>query len=150
MKERQDMDREAAVLAERLRPALLKLSRHLRREAQRVGISDLDAQIMGLIRRRPGMGISELAAIEQMSRPAMSAHVKRLEEAGWVARRTDIPADRRRVRLALTAAGTAALDAIRRSRNDWLEMRLSHLSPEEIEALQKALAPFLKLAETKP
>jgi DNA-binding MarR family transcriptional regulator len=135
-------------LADRLRPALLKLSRHLRREAQRVGLSVLDAQLLGVIDARPGIGVSQLAEVEQMTRPAMSAHVKRLEEAGWIARQADAPdGDRRRVGLALTPEGAAMLQDIRRMRTDWLAGRLSALSPAEFDALALAAGPLARLVE---
>lgn len=140
---------DVADLAERLRPAMLKLSRHLRREAQKIGLSALDAQILGMVRKVPGVGISDLAEIEQMSRPAMSVHVKRLEAEGWLAR-TDAPGgDKRRVVLALTAAGDRALAVIRRSRNDWLEARLTRLDPDELTTLSAAIDPLLRIAEMK-
>ena len=130
---------------------MLKLSRRLRREAQNVGISPLDAQLLGLIKLRPGSGVSELAEIEQVSRPAMSVHVKRLEAAGWLTRDGDARhADKRRVCLALSDAGRRTLAAVRRSRNDWLEARLARLEPADRAALEAALAPFARLVEMKP
>jgi DNA-binding MarR family transcriptional regulator len=142
---------DLATLARRLRPAMLRLSRLLRREAQKVGISALDAQILGIVQIQPGTGISELADIEQMSRPAMSVHVKRLEATGWLVRAADAPdADRRRVSLTLTDAGERTLAAIRRTRNDWLHARLAHLAPAELAAVSAAIDPLLRIAEMKP
>jgi DNA-binding MarR family transcriptional regulator len=137
-------------MADQLRPAILKLSRHLRREAQKVGVSALDAQLLGMIKLRPGVGASDLADIEQMSRPAMSGHIKRLEAAGWLTRQAQVPgADKRRVGLMLTPKGVQALSAIRRSRNDWLAARLATLTAAECAALQAALAPLERLVEVK-
>ena len=107
-------------LAEVLRPALLRASRRLRREAQKAGVSALDAQLLAVIQKNPGIGAAALADREQMTRPSMSGHVKRLLAAGWITRdpATD---DGRRVGIRLTRAGEAALDAIRAPRrNDWL------------------------------
>ena len=156
---------ETAGLADHLRPVMLKLSRHLRREAQNAGVTAIEAQLLGIVLKRPGSWISELAELEQMSRPAMSVHVKRLEAAGWLTRRLgegvvgvgeggeaaagEPESDRRRVRLTLTPAGHDALNAIRRSRNDWLEARLVRLTPPERAALTSALAPLTLLAEMK-
>ena len=137
-----------AELADRLRPVMLKLSRHLRREALKVGVSALDAQILLTIGKRPGAGISELAELEQMSRPAMSDHVKRLEASGWVRREEEAPdGDRRRVRLLLSPAGVQTLNAIRRSRNDWIEARLARLDANELRALGAAIDPLARLVE---
>src|SRR5690242_8918763 len=114
-------------LADALRPALLKASRALRREAQRAGVSALDAQLLQAVKRTGGIGVSELAEREQMTRASMSGHVKRLEAAGWIVRAAPDDDDRRRVGLSLTAKGAKALEAIRRRRNDWLAARLARL-----------------------
>ena len=136
-------------LADALRPALLKASRALRREAQRAGVSVLDAQLLRAVKKNAGVGVSELADSEQMSRASMSGHVKRLEAAGWIARAAPDDDDRRRVGLSLTATGVKALEAIRRRRNDWLAARLAKLSPEERTALAAAAGPLARLAEDR-
>lgn len=137
--------RAAADLAGDLRPALLRLSRQLRREAQRFGVSALDAQLLAMISKSPGVGLSELARFEQMTKPAMSAHVKRLEAAGWI-KRDETHADKRRVGLVITRTGARTLEAIRRQRDDWLAARLATLSEEEFAALSRALAALNRLA----
>jgi len=136
-------------LADALRPALLRASRALRREAQRAGVSALDAQLLGVVKKNPGIGVCALADREQMSRASMSGHVKRLTQAGWVARAHGDD-DRRRSGLALTARGAKALDAIRRRRNDWLAARLARLAPADREALARAADPLMLLAEDRP
>jgi len=136
-------------LADALRPALLKASRSLRREALRAGVSALDAQLLGAVKKRPGVGLSELADREQMTRASMSGHIKRLEQAGWIARAAADGDDRRRVGLTLTAKGAKALDAIRRRRNDWLAARLSRLTAAERAALASAAEPLARLAEER-
>jgi DNA-binding MarR family transcriptional regulator len=138
--------RDVLALAEALRPALLRASRQLRREAQRAGVSALDAQLLNALRKRPGAGVAELAQAEQMTRPSMSGHVKRLEAAGWVARDGADPRDGRRVGLRLTLEGEKALEAIRRRRNDWLTLRLAEIGEEGRAALAAAIAPLLRLA----
>ena len=139
-------DSDVTALAEALRPALLRLSRQLRREAQRLGLSALDALLLGMIQKRAGIGVSELADLEMISKPTMSAHIKRLESAGWVERQPPACADRRRVGLAITPAAAAALDAVRRQRSDWLARRLEVLTPQARAALQAAIAPLEHLA----
>jgi DNA-binding MarR family transcriptional regulator len=136
-------------LADALRPVLLRVSRALRREAQRAGASALDAQLLGQVKKNPGVGVSELADREQMTRASMSGHVKRLEAAGWIARAAPGGDDRRRIGLALTPAGAKALDAIRRRRNDWLAARLARLSAAERAALAAAAEPLARLAEDR-
>jgi DNA-binding MarR family transcriptional regulator len=139
-------DEEIAALAEALRPGLLRVSRRLRREAQKAGVSALDAQIMAIIQKHPAIGAAELADREQMTRPSMSGHVKRLAAAGWISR-DPAAEDGRRVGLRLTRAGEAALDAIRQRRNDWLAERLLAVGPQARAALAAAAAALTRLAD---
>jgi DNA-binding MarR family transcriptional regulator len=133
-------------LAQALRPGILRVSRRLRQEAQKAGLSAQDALLLGHIKKHPGVGVSELADEERTSRPTMSAHVKRLEAAGLVARHAD-ESDARRSGLSITAAGARALDAIRRQRNDWLADRLARLSPAERQRLAVAAEALGKLVD---
>jgi DNA-binding MarR family transcriptional regulator len=142
-------EKDILPLADALRPALLKASRALRREALRAGVSALDAQLLGAVKTHAGIGVSDLAEREQMTRASMSGHVKRMEAAGWIARAAPDRDDRRRVGLTLTAKGGKALDAIRRRRNDWLAARLAQLSAAERAALAAAAAPLARLAEDR-
>ncbi|MBA4013940.1 MAG: transcriptional regulator [Phenylobacterium sp.] len=137
---------ETIALADNLRAPLLRVARRLRQEAQRAGSSALDALILGHIRRHPGVGVSELAQAEQISRPSMSSHIKRLETAGWILR-VDDAQDGRRSGLRITPQGEAQLDAVRQRRNDWLADRLARLTPEARAALAAAGAPLLQILE---
>ncbi|HEY3695170.1 MarR family winged helix-turn-helix transcriptional regulator [Phenylobacterium sp.] len=131
-------------LAEALRPALLRLSRRLRQEGQKAGLSALDSMLLARIRTVPGIGVCDLADEEQISRPTMSGHVKRLAAAGWV-RRMEDAADGRRSGLIVTPAGLRQIEAIRRRRNDWLAARLARLSPEARAQVADACNPLLQL-----
>jgi DNA-binding MarR family transcriptional regulator len=135
---------DLTALAEALRGPLLRVSRKLRQEAQKAGLSVQDALILGHVRKHPGVGVSELADVDQISRPTMSAHVKRLEAAGWLTRSDDAQ-DGRRSGLAVTAAGGRKLEAIQRLRNDWLSARLARLTDAERRQLADAAAPLLRL-----
>ena len=141
--------KDTLLLADELRPVLLRVSRALRREAQRAGASALDAQLLGAVKKNPGIGVSELAEREQMTAASMSGHVKRLEAAGWIARAAGAAEDRRRIGLTLTSQGAKALDAIRRRRNDWLAAGLARLSAEERAVLAAATGPLARLAEER-
>lgn len=133
-------------LAEALRPALLRVARRLRQAAAKAGLSALDVLLLVEIKRQPGVGVSDLADGEQMSRPAMSGHVKRLEAAGWISRISD-ESDGRRSGLSITPAGLAALAETRRQRNDWLAARLATLDEPQRQALAAAAAPLIALVE---
>ncbi len=139
-------------LAAELRPSILRLSRHLRREAQRDGSSSLDAQLLGTLREEPGLGVSELADMEQMSRPAMSAHVKRLMQLGYVQRENnkEETADRRRVGLTVTRSGVQYLKNVKEKRADWLAERLAELRNEDRTALDRAAKSLKMILEAEP
>jgi len=140
---------DIAGLTEALRPPLLRVSRRLRQEGQKAGLSAQETLILGYLKKNPGAGVSELADFEQISRPSMSSHVKRLEAAGWIAR-TDDAEDGRRQGLTVTPAGLRKHAAAQALRNDWLAARLRKLSPAEREALMAAAAPLLRLASVEP
>src|SRR6185437_508871 len=139
---------DVSVLAEALRGPLLRVSRKLRQEGQKAGLSAQDALILGYLKKNPGAGVSVLADFEQISRPTMSSHVKRLEAAGWIVRADDA-ADGRRQGLTVTPAGARKHEAIQRHRNDWLAARLLRLTPDERERLGEAAGPLLKLASAE-
>jgi len=139
-------DQDVSALADALRPSLLKISRQLRREAQPLGLTPLDVTLLSTVGKREGIGVSELAEFEQTSRPTMSAHVKRLEAAGWVRRLPPPAEDKRRYGLVVTPAGKKALDAVRRRRNDWLAARLAALTPQARAALVRAAGPLAQIA----
>ena len=141
---------DVSALADGLRPSLLKLGRLLRREAQPLGLSPLDATLLNAVAKREGVGVSGLADFEQTSRPTMSAHVKRLEAAGWLKRLPPPSDDKRRFGLMITPAGRKALDAVRRRRNDWLAERLAALDPKARAALEQALGALSQIAGEQP
>jgi DNA-binding MarR family transcriptional regulator len=135
---------EALALAEALRSPLLRVSRRLRQAGLKAGLSPQETLILGYLKKNPGVGVSELADFEQVSRPTMSGYVKRLEAAGWIAR-SGHAEDGRRQGLTVTPLGLRQHAAAQRHRNDWLAERLSRLSPQERARLAEAAAPLLKL-----
>ena len=135
---------DVTALAEALRGPLLRVSRKLRQAGLKAGLSPQETLILGYLKKNPGAGVSELADFEQISRPTMSSHVKRMEAAGWIAR-ADHAQDGRRQGLTVTPAGARQHAAAQRHRNDWLAERLSRLTDAERAHLSKAAAPLLKL-----
>ena len=133
-------------VANRLRPALLKLARELRRESHALGVTGGQVTLLIQIRRNRGIGVNELAARERMSPAAMSGYVARLEKAGLVAR-TPHASDRRRQGLSVTAEGERVLRSVKSRRTAWLAARLERLDPDELQALDAAVEPLLQLLE---
>lgn len=132
-------------VADGLRPALLHLSRELRRE-RIAGVSSQQLGLLVSIKLAPGVTLGELAAEERVSPAAMSQRISRLERDGLVAR-TPSDADRRRVGLTLTDEGRRVLRRVRSRRTAWLAGRLAELEPEELETIAAALGPLARLLE---
>jgi DNA-binding MarR family transcriptional regulator len=130
-------------LAHQLQRLVLRLNRELRAHNAGAGASNADAMLLAEVRHSPGLGVSELAAIENVSRSVMSERVKRLELAGLVV--SDPGADRRRVALTITEAGRDLLEHITARRRAWMAERLTVLSPEERQAVQVAVTSLERI-----
>jgi DNA-binding MarR family transcriptional regulator len=137
---------EPLAVANRLRPALLRLARELRRESHALGVTGGQVSLLFQIQRHRGIGVRDIATLERISAAAMSGHVDRLERAGLV-QRTPNPDDRRRHGLSVTAEGERVLRSVKSRRTAWLAARLERLSPEELEVLDRAVEPLLALIE---
>jgi len=124
-------------LAHQLQRLVLRLGRELRSHNAGAGASNTE------VRHSPGLGVSELAAVENVSRSVMSERVKRLEQAGLV---TSGPgADRRRIALTITETGRDLLERITARRRAWMAERLTALSPEERLAVQVAVTSLERI-----
>jgi len=140
---------DVTVLSEDLRAAFKLLLREMRRDAERrdTGLSMLQTILLASIDDHPGIGVAELARMQQVRSPTMSAQVKTLETAGLVARAAPDPADRRRAGLVLTGAGEECLQALRSQRLDWLSQRIARLTPAQAQALAAAIEPLKLIAQ---
>lgn len=136
----------AVEIANRLRPVLLHLNRHLRREIHSLGVTAGQVALLATIHAQPGIGVKELAQREGSSAPTVSAHLDRLERAGMVAR-TRGGDDRRRVGLTVTAEGSKVLRTVRSRRTAWLATRIEHLPPDQRAAIEAAVGPLRALVE---
>ena len=137
---------DSVELANRLRPVLLHLNRHLRREAHAEGVTGGQASLLAQIRMNPDLGVRDLAAREGVSAPSMTRYLDRMEKAGLVVRTRSVE-DARRIRLALTPKGVRALRSVRRRRTAWLAERLEGLSPAELAAVDRAIEALSRLVE---
>ena len=136
---------DVLAIASQLRPVLLRLHRFLRNEAHELGVTGIQATILGAIQRAPGIGIGELAAQEHISAPTLVTHIDRLEAAGLVERTRSNLADRRRVDLRVTDAGCQIIQTLRERRTAWLAARLETLSPDALAAIAAAIEPLQQL-----
>ncbi len=129
------------IVANQLRPVLLRLARELRKETESLGVTSRQVTLLWLIKSNPGLSLRELAAEERISAPALSGHVDRLEKAGLLERVRD-EGDRRRVGLSLTGDGARLLRRVRARRTTWLAERLRELGPDDVAAIEAAIEPL--------
>jgi DNA-binding MarR family transcriptional regulator len=137
------------LVADELRPVLLRLARDLRKETEQLGVTARQATLLWLVKRSPGLSLAELAAEEGISPPALSGYVDRLERAGLL-ERVRSTEDRRRVGLRLTDDGTKLMRRIRARRTTWLAERLHGLEPAELEAIEAAAPALRRLLGDQP
>ena len=131
----------------RLRLAVLRLGRRLRQNAAS-GITPSQLAVLSTLDRHGPMGLGDLAAHEGVQPPSATRMVDNLEAAGLVSREAS-RADRRAVVVQLTNKGRRRVEEIRRRRDAWLAERLSRLTPDEVEALERAL-PVLEALLERP
>lgn len=137
---------DPVTVANRLRPVLLKLNRHLRREIHSLGVTGGQASLLFTIQRQPGIGVRELAALEGMSAPGMSKYVGRLEAAGLILREPS-DEDRRRIGLRVSPEGERVLRSVKSRRTAWLAARLRELSEAELETVDAAIESLQELID---
>ena len=105
-------------------------------------ISLTSASTLATVERTGPRRITDLAAIEGVTQPSMTALVTVLERGGLVERRQD-PRDQRVVLVALTAAGTDYLRSRRRAGAEAFARLIDKLPPDETAVLLAA-APALQ------
>jgi len=139
-----DITLSPELVADDLRPVLLRLARELRKETEQLGVTARQVTLLWLVKRSPGLSLAELAAEEGISPPALSGHVDRLERAGFL-ERVRSSEDRRRVGLALTDEGVRLLRRVRARRTTWLAENLRALDRSELEAIEAAIPALLRV-----
>jgi DNA-binding MarR family transcriptional regulator len=128
-----------AVLAQALRPSVMRLARRLRQmRDDSVGLNSNQLSAMAVLLNSGDLLMGELAAAEKMQPPSMTRIVNGLEARGYVARRPQ-PDDRRQCLVTLSDEGRKILLANRRRRDEWLAIRIAQLAPTEREVLREAI-----------
>ena len=90
--------------------------------------------------------ISELAADERVTQPAITLLVNRLADRGWVERAAD-PSDGRAVLVGLTAEGEEALERLRAEYRELLHQEMAVLDDSQIDTLACAVHILDELIE---
>ena len=92
--------------------------------------------------------LGELAELERVASPTITKVIALLHEKGLVDKITD-PADRRFVRVQLTADGEALVERTRARKTAWLARQLQGLSQGEVERLVAATDVLEQLTARK-
>lgn len=129
---------DTAALAARLRLAVTRLARKLRREAEPGITSSMLAALSSVDRQGP-LTMSELCAVEQVQPPSMTRIVAALVEVGLVTRESD-PSDGRVAWVTVTPEGRKLLDRSRGRKEAYLAKALRGLDAHELETLEEAAA----------
>jgi DNA-binding MarR family transcriptional regulator len=104
------------------------------------------ARLLGTIDDQGEARISDLAELDHCSQPTMTTQVRRLEDAGLVARTPD-PADARAVRIRITPKGRTMLAQVRADRAAVIDPRIERLSDEDREILSSAVGALRRLLD---
>ena len=138
-------DAASLELANVLRPTITRLARRLRQQ-DHTGLGPTMTAVLSSIAKHGGPTHGELAAIEQVAPPTITAVVGKMENLGLVTRET-ATTDRRITRIRITPAGIDQLDEVRSRRTSWLAFQLDSLTDDERRRLVDAADVLAKLVE---
>ena len=131
-------------------PALVNVIRDLARmlvrmpSAEKLSLSTLGA--LSTLASRGPMRLTDLTATEQVTQPAMTQIVSRLERDGLVTRDSD-PHDGRAVLVRTTDAGAALVAARQADRLTYLTGLFDLLSPTDRDAIASAVPALTRFVE---
>ena len=141
-------DADVVIDVTRLRVALARLSRRLRRHDV-AGLTPTQLAALATVEQSGPLRLGDLAAAEGIAPSTLTRLVTALEDSGYVRRCTD-PSDARASTLAITALGHEMLERIRSESTLVLAESLRSLTPVQRVALSSALPVLEQLAETDP
>jgi DNA-binding MarR family transcriptional regulator len=116
----------------------------VRRSRSNVSLTSLST--LATLERSGQRRITDLASVEGITQPAMTALVNALERAELVERDPD-SSDKRVTLIALTRAGARVLQTRRRAGAKAFAELIDKLSPDEVQALVNALPALRRLRE---
>ncbi len=125
--------------ANALHSAALRLLRRARTADASMDLDGPRASVLSVLVFAGPLSVGQLAAVEQVSAPAITKTVTALEEAG-LARRARSTSDRRVVLVSATAKGRSLLERGRAARVRVVAGLLADVSEAELRALRRAAA----------
>jgi DNA-binding MarR family transcriptional regulator len=139
---------DSAIDVTRLRVAIARLSRRLRRH-ELAGLTPTQLAALSTVERSGPLRLGDLAAAEGIAPSTLTRLVSVLEELGYVQRDAD-PRDARASTLAITSKGHEVLENLREEGTALLTESLRLLTAEQKAALSTALPVLEQLADTDP
>ena len=140
------IDHRLGPLPERLGTATSRLQALLRRHLAQAEITISQARTLSTLATRGPQRVTDLALIEQVAQPTMSALVSRLDDHGLVERRPD-PGDPKATVISITKAGLELWRSLVALRTDLLAAGLTLLSASERKSLEAALPALEHLVD---
>jgi DNA-binding MarR family transcriptional regulator len=138
------MGSQHAIDAARLRVAVLRLSRRLRKH-DLAGLTPSQLSTLSCVGKTGPVRLGDLAAAERIAPSTLTRVVNVLEDRGYLLR-TPAREDARAYLVTLTDSGNAALVRIRDEATSMLTDILMTLTPEQQAALEAALPALEQLA----
>jgi len=145
--ESQPQPRELGIDAARLRVAVLRLSRRLRKH-DLAGLTPSQLSTLATVGQYGPVRLGDLAAAERIAPSTLTRLINVLEDRGYV-RREPAPADARAYLVTVTDEGTEVLQRIRQEATNLLTDILLTLSPDQLAALSSALPALEQLAGSR-
>tara|TARA_Y100001934_G_scaffold110842_1_gene135687 strand:+ start:690 stop:1190 length:501 start_codon:yes stop_codon:yes gene_type:complete len=108
------------------------------RQARDLGLTRAQWRVMMYLRRHEGARQNELASLLEVENVTLGRHIDRLEESGWVERRSD-PSDRRAWRLYLDEKSRPILDKLAVVLIETRETALAGFNADERDTLINTL-----------
>ena len=136
--ERDLNEEQLHAIAGGLQAAAARMLRLARRESGDDAISPPRLSALSVLAFGGAMSLAELAAAEEVRAPTMSRIVEGLVKDGLATREPD-PANRRKVRIAVTEEGKRRLEGGRERRVRALRERLRRLAESEQRALARGV-----------
>lgn len=130
-----------AETAERLHSIAVRLLRRARVADREAGVGPAQLSALSVLYFSPGLALTALADIEDVSQPTMTRIVRSLEEVGAVEREASAT-DRRVQLVSISAGGRRIFEAARARRLTIIEGMLARMDEATVAALRPLLTPL--------
>ena len=138
-------EQASAGLGADLLAVVARLNRYATQRIQ-MQLPAAQARLLSTIEAHGEARICDLADVDHCSQPTMTTQVRRLEDAGLVARTAD-PGDARAVRIRITPEGVRTINRVRADRAAVIEPQRAKLAAADRQTLVNAVAVLRRLLD---